>query len=144
MPDNMNNMNNSSTGSTGGGMTTGSNSGSMASHGSSDTRGVAGMLANLGLDEQLINSMVDQWRGQLSETVTHKIQETDLREAFDKARELTSGSVERVKEFSQKNPKMFYSGLAAILVGAGLLAAAGRPAGDVDVTTTSTTTGSDL
>lgn len=93
---------------------------------------LAQMLDRLGISPQILEAMADTWKSQLSNQVRNKIEETDVREALDKARELAGGSVDRVKDYSRKNPTLFFSGLAAILMGAGLLAAAGREEMDED------------
>jgi hypothetical protein len=123
------------TGSTG----SGSNTGSRMS-GSSSSEGIQGVLRKLGIDETLINGMIDNWRKQLTDTVTSTIQETELRDAFDKVRHVMGGSAETVKTYSARNPKLFYSGVTAVMIGAGLIAAAARDAaGDTEVDVSSTT-----
>jgi len=97
-----------------------------------DGQDILKMLGSLGINSNMLESMVGNWRNQLSSKLTNTIEETDLREAFERAREVTDGSVDRVKEYSKKNPTMFFSGLAAVLMGAGLLAAAGRQAAKDD------------
>lgn len=68
--------------------------------------------------------MVDVWRDRVSGPVGKQIEKIDVSEALEKAREYASMSGEAIKKAGGKNPKMFYSGLAAILVGAGLMASA--------------------
>ena len=114
------------TGSTG---NTGTTSGSRMAGGTGE--GIQGILRKLGIDETLINGMIDNWRKQLTDTVTTTIQETELRDAFDKVRHVMGGSAETVKTFSHRNPKLFYSGVTAVMIGAGLIAAAARE-GTVD------------
>lgn len=93
---------------------------------SSGKANLKGTLQKLGIDE----SVVDLWRDQAKLTVSRKVQtsieEFDVSSAIDMAKKYASMSSEKLKQVSKKNPKSFYSGLAAILVGAGLLAAAAR------------------
>jgi hypothetical protein len=152
MPDNTNSgmsgsgsmsSSNSGTGSIGG-STSGSGSMSSMSSGSSSSGagGIQGILSKLGIDENLINGMIDNWRSQLTQSLTTAIQETDLRDAFDKVRLVSGGSADVVKNYSQRNPKLFYSGVTAVLIGSALIAAAAREAAaDVEgsVTTGGTT-----
>jgi hypothetical protein len=115
-------------------------SSSMSSSGTGD--GIQGILRKLGIDENLINGMIDNWRSQLTQSLTTAIQETDLRDAFDKVRLVSGGSADVVKNYSQRNPKLFYSGVTAVLIGSALIAAAAREAAaDVegDVSTGGTT-----
>jgi hypothetical protein len=146
MPDNMNSGMGGGSGSLSGSGSTGSGSGStgggsMSSQsGSGD--GIQGILRKLGIDENLINGMIDNWRSQLTQSLTTAIQETDLRDAFDKVRLVSSGSADVVKNYSQRNPKLFYSGVTAVLIGSALIAAAAREAAaDVEgnVSTSGTT-----
>jgi len=89
---------------------------------------VLALLQRVGIDETMVNSLMTQWRGQLSEKVSGKIQEGDLVELLDSAREMARTSGSKLKTLSQANPGLFYSGVAAIMAGAGLLAAAARNA----------------
>ncbi len=86
--------------------------------------GLAAVMERLGVD----SSVVDTWRTHAKETITSQIkdqvEEFDINDALDRAREYASLSSEKVREISKKNPKAFYSGLAAVLVGAGLIATA--------------------
>jgi hypothetical protein len=82
------------------------------------------LLDRLGVSPRMIETMVDTWKSQLSTSVAHKIEETDVRDALEKAKLVASGSGEKLKDLSRKNPKLFYSGVAAVLMGAGLLASA--------------------
>lgn len=91
---------------------------------------VVKLLTSLGISPGMLETMAGNWKNQLSSKVTNKIEETDLKEAFERAREVADGSVDSVKKYSKKNPTLFFSGLAAVLMGAGLLAAAGREATD--------------
>jgi len=81
--------------------------------------GVLGLLQKLGMDEQ-------HWRTYVSDTVNTKIQDLDYRDVMDRAKEYASMSGDKLKELSTKNPKMFYSGLAAFILGAGMMANAAR------------------
>lgn len=117
----------------------GSGSGAMAS-GSGSGDGIQGILRKLGIDENLINGMIDNWRSQLTQSLTTAIQETDLRDAFDKVRLVSGGSADVVKNYSQRNPKLFYSGVTAVLIGSALIAAAAREAA-ADVEGSATTGG---
>ena len=128
-----NNKSTSASGSTGGG------SGSLGVTSSSETgsrpgEGVLAVLEKFGVDEGVVNSLMTQWRGQLSEKVSQKIQDGDLVELLDGARDMAKNSGEKIKAYAQSNPAMFYSGVAAILTGAGLLAAAARGEGSTDTT----------
>ena len=92
--------------------------------------GARSTLKKLGIDE----SVVELWRDQAKHSVSQKMQssidEFDLQDAIEMAKKYASMSSEKLKEVSKKNPKSFYGGLAAILVGAGLLAAASRTQSD--------------
>jgi hypothetical protein len=90
--------------------------------------GVLALLQKFGIDEAVVNSLMTQWRSQLSDKVSSKIQEGDLVELLDSAREMAKSSGSKLKTFSQANPAMFYSGVVAIMAGAGLLAAAAKNA----------------
>jgi hypothetical protein len=106
--------------------------------------GIQGILKKIGVDENLINGMIDNWRSQLTQTLTSAIQETDLRDAFDKVRQASTGSADVVKNYSSRNPKLFYSGVAAVLIGTGLIAAAAREAAsDVEGSNLGTTSATD-
>lgn len=108
------------------GMTSGSDTGHQTGE------GVLALLRKFGIDEAAVNSLMTQWRGQLSDKVSSKIQEGDLLELLDSAREMAKSSGSKLKSYSQANPAMFYSGVVAIMAGAGLLAAAAKNA-DVTV-----------
>jgi hypothetical protein len=131
----------SSSGSLGGGsMSGGSSSGiqplgmsSGSDSGHHTGEGVLALLQKFGIDEAVVNSLMTQWRGQLSDKVSSKIQEGDLLELLDSAREMAKNSGSKLKNYSQANPAMFYSGVVAIMAGAGLLAAAAKA--DVSATT---------
>lgn len=117
--------------------TSGSSSTALGVTSGSDTghhtgEGVLALLQKFGIDEAVVNSLMTQWRGQLSDKVSQKIQEGDLLELLDSAREMAKNSGSKLKNYSQANPAMFYSGVVAIMAGAGLLAAAAKNA---DVTT---------
>ena len=90
--------------------------------------GVLALLQKVGIDESAVNSLMTQWRTQLSDKVSTKIQEGDLVELLDSAREMARTSGSKLKSYSQANPAMFYSGVVAIMAGAGLLAAAAKNA----------------
>lgn len=109
------------------GMTSGSDTGHHTGE------GVLALLQKFGIDEAVVNSLMTQWRSQLSDKVSSKIQEGDLVELLDSAREMAKSSGSKLKTYSQANPAMFYSGVVAIMAGAGLLAAAAKNA---DVTAT--------
>jgi hypothetical protein len=132
-------------GSIGGGGSTGSGSmGSSSGSGSGSSgggEGIQGILRKLGIDENLINGMIDNWRSQLTQSLTTAIQETDLRDAFDKVRLVSGGSADVVKNYSQRNPKLFYSGVTAVLIGSALIAAAAREAAADSEGSVSGTTG---
>ncbi len=81
--------------------------------------GVLGLLQKLGMEE-------DHLRQYVSDTVTNKIQKIDFRDVMERAKEYASMSGDKLKDLSAKNPKMFYSGLAAFILGAGMMASAAR------------------
>ena len=121
-----------------GSMSTGSSS--TSSSGGGAGAGIKGILSKLGIEENLINGMIDNWRSQLTQSLTTAIQETDLRDAFDKVRLVSGGSADVVKNYSQRNPKLFYSGVTAVLIGSALIAAAAREAAaDVEGNVSGTT-----
>ena len=93
--------------------------GSASSGSSSSEMSLSGVLDKLGTDK-----VVDVWRDRVSGPVGKQVDKIDLSEALEKAREYASMSGAALKKAGGKNPKMFYSGLAAILVGAGLIASA--------------------
>ena len=98
--------------------------GATRSSGSADNlEGVLGLLQKLGMDEQ-------HWRTYVSDTITNKVQDIDFRDVMDRAKEYASMSGDKLKDLSTKNPKMFYSGLAAFILGAGMMASAARTSGD--------------
>lgn len=90
--------------------------------------GLAAVMERLGVD----SSVVETWRNHAKETITSQlrdqVEDFDINDALDRAREYASLSSEKVREISKKNPKAFYSGLAAVLVGAGLIATAAAKA----------------
>lgn len=102
----------------------GSSKSGPAKSGSSSATSKAGVTLAGVLDKIGADSMVDVWRDRVSGPVGKQIEKIDLSEALDKAREYASMSGAAIKKAGGKNPKMFYSGLAAILVGAGLMASA--------------------
>jgi hypothetical protein len=81
--------------------------------------GVLGLLQKLGMDEE-------HWRRYVSEAVSNKVQEVEFRDVMERAKEYASMSGDKLKELSTKNPKMFYSGLAAFILGAGMMASAAK------------------
>ena len=98
--------------------------GSAKSSGSTDNlEGVLGLLQKLGMDEQ-------HWRAYVSDTITNKVQDVDFRDVMERAKEYASMSGDKLKDLSTKNPRMFYSGLAAFILGAGMMASAARTSGD--------------
>jgi hypothetical protein len=108
----------------------------------SENEGVMGLLHKVGIDEETVQSTVQHWRSQLGTNVGKQIEEADLLELLDKARDLARGSATRLKSSAQSNPTMFYSGVVALIAGAGLLAAAAKSNAD-ESTSTSTTKGGD-
>jgi hypothetical protein len=80
---------------------------------------VVKLVQNLGLNEEL-------WRGYLGDQVSKKIRDTDLKDATVRVKDLAGLSAEKLKDASTRNPRLFYSGLAAIVLGAGLMARAVR------------------
>ena len=77
------------------------------------------LVQNLGLNEEL-------WRGYLGDQLSKKIKDADVKDAAIRVRELAGLSADKIKSASTKNPTMFYSGLAALVLGAGLMAKATR------------------
>ena len=106
----------------------GSSARKSGSSGSSNA-GIAAVLERFGLDA----SVVDDWRAAAKQTINDKVkdgvEDFDISEAVDRAREYAAMSSEKLKEISRKNPKAFYSGIAAVLVGAGLISAAAAKSG---------------
>lgn len=92
----------------------------------SESEGVMGLLQKVGIDEQTVQNTVQQWRSQLGSNVGKQIEEADLLDLLDKARDLARSSATRVKSSAQANPTMFYGGVVALIAGAGLLAAAAK------------------
>jgi hypothetical protein len=92
----------------------------------SEHEGVMGLLHKVGIDESTVQSTVQQWRSQLGTNVGKQIEEADLLELLDKARDLARSSATRLKSSAQSNPTMFYGGVVALIAGAGLLAAAAK------------------
>ncbi|HKO58489.1 MAG TPA: hypothetical protein VJ276_21670 [Thermoanaerobaculia bacterium] len=92
----------------------------------SESEGVMGLLQKVGIDEATVQSTVQHWRSQLGTNVGKQIEEADLLELLDKARDLARGSASRLKSSAQSNPTMFYGGVVALIAGAGLLAAAAK------------------
>lgn len=86
--------------------------------------GLAAVMERLGVD----SSVVETWRDHAKETISSQVkgqlEDFDINDALDRAREYASLSSEKVRAISKKNPKAFFSGLAAVLVGAGLIATA--------------------
>lgn len=97
--------------------------------------GVMNLLSKVGIDESTIQSTVHQWRSQLGSNVSRQIEEADLRELLDKARDLARTSATRIKSSAQTNPSLFYGGVLALIAGAGLLVSAARQSGDDTVAT---------
>jgi hypothetical protein len=95
---------------------------------SRSTSDLQGTLEKLGIDE----SVVGLWRAQAKRVVASKIQHSvedfDVDTAIESAKKYASMSSEKLKEISKTNPKAFYGGIAAILVGASLITAAARTA----------------
>lgn len=107
----------------------GSGSSARKSGSSGSNAGIAAVLERFGLDA----SVVDDWRAAAKQTINDKVkdgvEDFDISEAVDRAREYAAMSSEKLKEISRKNPKAFYSGIAAVLVGAGLISAAAAKSG---------------
>lgn len=81
--------------------------------------GVLGLLQKLGMDDE-------NWRRYVSEAVSNKVQEVEFRDVMERAKEYASMSGDKLKDLSTKNPKMFYGGLAAFILGAGMMASAAK------------------
>jgi hypothetical protein len=88
---------------------------------------VKATLQKLGVDDSVIDVWQDQARRALSQKVQTTVDDFDVKDAIDMAKRYASMSSEKLKDVARSNPKKFYSGIAAILVGAGLLAAAAKP-----------------
>ena len=84
------------------------------------------LLQKLGVDE----SVIDTWQTQAKRAITQKLESgidnVDVKDALEKAKEYASMSSDKMKKIAANNPKTFYAGLAAVLVGAGLLTSAVR------------------
>lgn len=102
----------------------GSGSSARKSGSSGGSANLGAVLERFGLDA----SVVDDWRAAAKQTINDKVrdgvEDFDIAEAVERAREYAAMSAEKLKEISKKNPKAFYSGIAAVLVGAGLISAA--------------------
>ena len=99
--------------------------------------GVMSLLSKVGLDEATVQGMVAQWRSHLGSNVSRQIEEADLLELLDKARDLARNSAARIKSSAQAKPSLFYGGVLALIAGAGLLVSAARQSGDDDTLSTS-------
>jgi len=99
--------------------------------------GVMNLLSKVGIDETTVQSTVAQWRTQLGSNVSRQIEEADLLELLDKARDLARSSATRIKSSAQTKPSLFYGGVLALVAGAGLLVSAARQAGGDDTVATS-------
>lgn len=84
---------------------------------------VVKLIQNLGLKEDL-------WRGYLGDALAKKVKDADLKEAGGRVKEFAGLSAEKIRTASQRNPKLFYSGLAAVVFGVGLMARAAREGAD--------------
>jgi hypothetical protein len=102
----------------------------------SEQDGVMGLLSKVGIDEETVQSTVQQWRSQLGTNVGKQIEEADLLELLDKARDMARSSATRLKSSAQSNPTMFYGGVLALIAGAGLLAAAAKSGSEESPSTT--------
>ena len=96
-----------------------------AAGGKKEKVNLSGVLEKIGVDE----SMVEVWRNRLSGVGEQIGEKVDLQAALDQARKLATSSADKIKKAGGKNPSLFYSGLAAIVVGAGLMTAARRGGG---------------
>ena len=110
----------------------------------SEHEGVMGLLHKVGIDESTVQSTVQQWRSQLGTNVGKQIEEADLLELLDKARDMARSSATRLKSSAQSNPTMFYGGVLALIAGAGLLAAAAKGGPSDEETSSPTSTPSVL
>src|SRR5205085_9157442 len=88
--------------------------------------GVMNLLNKVGFDEQTVQATVAQWRSQLGSNVSRQIEEADLLDLLDKARDLARTSATRIKSSAQTKPSLFYGGVLALIAGAGLLVSAAR------------------
>lgn len=96
----------------------------------SESEGVMGLLRKVGIDENTVQSAVHNWRSQLGNNVGKQIEEADLMEILDKARDLARNSASKLKSSAQAKPTMFYGGVLALIAAAGLLAAAAKGGGN--------------
>lgn len=78
--------------------------------------GISEVLKEISIDE----AMVQDWRERLRE-IGGKV---DVKKSLEAAKKLASSSGDAIKKAGGKNPSLFYSGLAAIVVGAGMMTAA--------------------
>lgn len=78
--------------------------------------GIKEVLENMKIDE----SVVEEWRARLGDLGS----KVDLKKSLDAAKKLASSSSDAIRKAGGKNPSLFYSGLAAIAVGAGMMTAA--------------------
>ena len=97
--------------------------------------GVMNLLSKVGLDETTVQATVAQWRAHLGSNVSRQIEELDLLELLDKARDLARSSAMRIKSSAQTKSSLFYGGVLALIAGAGLLVSAARQTGDDTVST---------
>jgi hypothetical protein len=95
------------------------NTSSSTSPSSDGLEGIIKLIQNVGMNEDL-------WRGYLGDAVAKRVKEADLKDAAVRVRDLASLSAEKIKSSSTRNPGLFYAGVAAIVVGAGLVARAVR------------------
>jgi hypothetical protein len=94
-------------------------SGASTSTSSDGLEGIIKLIQNVGMNEEL-------WRGYLGDALAKRVKEADLKDAASRVRDLASLSADKIKTSSTKNPGLFYAGVAAIVVGAGLVARAVR------------------
>ena len=78
--------------------------------------GISEVLKSVNIDE----SVVQDWR----ERIRDLGGKVDVKKSLDAAKKLASQSGDAIKKAGGKNPSLFYSGLAAIVVGAGMMTAA--------------------
>jgi len=87
-------------------------------------QGLGAVLERMGLDETVVDVWRNQAKGVVTSKINQKVHDFDVEYALDRAREYATMSADTLKNVSRKNPTAFFSGIAAVLVGAGLIAAA--------------------
>ena len=87
------------------GTTTGTESGGVSS-------GIVSILEKFGVSETQLN------------TVRETLKNVNIDQSLDKAKETVTDSITKAREYAKKNPGAVVAGLAVLVIGAGLIAAA--------------------